>query len=435
LASRLSLLFPWRHRGTRTRAESRIDAHLNAGLTLQNGAAAAQAIAFNARRGDATRCYSDRVNASARQDGAIGGHGSAPHARRRSARHSMKKGKLMQVSSFARALLAFSFCVAFSTAHADSLQLKNGDRLTGKIIRKDDNTVVLKTSYAGEVKVNWSDVTQAQTDKPLRVMLSDDSIVNATLLNADTGTVKFKSDDMIESVPIALSKVKYINPSPEVSGQGVALSGHVNIGLISASGNSRTKSFHLDGEWVARTRDDRFTADATINRASDAGTLTDFNNRGDLKYDYFLSKKWYLYSNTSAENDQFKDLKLRTTLGGGSGYQIFELPGLNLYVEGGLNYVNNDYIAKADDHYPSTRWAIKYDQMLLNNLTAFHQQEGIVSLQSNGDILIRTKTGFRFPLTKQLIGTIQYNVDWDRLPPPGTMTTDRTLLFNLGYRW
>jgi len=40
-----------------------------------------------------------------------------------------------------------------SSALADEVFLKNGDRLTGDIVKMDDETLTLKTGYGGNVKI------------------------------------------------------------------------------------------------------------------------------------------------------------------------------------------------------------------------------------------------------------------------------------------
>jgi len=39
------------------------------------------------------------------------------------------------------------------TAFADQVILKNGDRLSGTIVKSDDKNLVLKADYAGEVTI------------------------------------------------------------------------------------------------------------------------------------------------------------------------------------------------------------------------------------------------------------------------------------------
>ncbi|RPJ21290.1 MAG: DUF481 domain-containing protein, partial [Desulfobacteraceae bacterium] len=41
--------------------------------------------------------------------------------------------------------------LAWGQASADEVWLKNGDRLTGKVVSLDAGTLVFKTSYAGDL--------------------------------------------------------------------------------------------------------------------------------------------------------------------------------------------------------------------------------------------------------------------------------------------
>ncbi len=325
---------------------------------------------------------------------------------------------------------------AHSAAQADVLTLKNGDRLTGTVLRKEGGTVVLRTAYAGEVKVQWSELAGITTERPVHVFLSDETSLKGRLLPAPAGRVRIKAGEIIETAPFDLAKLRYINPSPEISGQGIKVTGRLNVGVAAVSGNTETQNGHLDGEWIARTRSNRFTVSAAFNQSKDSGKETASNGRGSLKYDHFLDKKWYAYANASAERDRFQDLNLRSALGGGSGYQIFESPGLNLAVEGGLNYVSENYGQLPADNYPSARWGLKYDQMLFGELTqVFHEQEAQISLGQTRNVIVRSKTGLRFPFSKKLVASTQLNVDWNRLPPDGKKSIDRTFLFTLGYQW
>ncbi|MGQ2965240.1 hypothetical protein [Methylophilus sp.] len=44
------------------------------------------------------------------------------------------------------------------SAVADSVWMKNGDKITGTLVVKVTDKVVINTSYAGEIKLNWADI-------------------------------------------------------------------------------------------------------------------------------------------------------------------------------------------------------------------------------------------------------------------------------------
>ena len=59
-----------------------------------------------------------------------------------------------------------------SVGFADQITLKNGDHLTGAIVKSDGKTLVLHTEFAGDVTVQFAAITQITTDHPLHVALS-----------------------------------------------------------------------------------------------------------------------------------------------------------------------------------------------------------------------------------------------------------------------
>ena len=51
------------------------------------------------------------------------------------------------------------FAAAFA-ASADTVVMKNGDHLTGTVVKSDGKEVTLKTDYAGEVNLQWSAIKE-----------------------------------------------------------------------------------------------------------------------------------------------------------------------------------------------------------------------------------------------------------------------------------
>ena len=64
-------------------------------------------------------------------------------------------------------LLLIIITVAFLIAGnslADEVCLKNGDRLTGQVIRMEAGKLILKTMYAGDISIVWQEVASIMTD-------------------------------------------------------------------------------------------------------------------------------------------------------------------------------------------------------------------------------------------------------------------------------
>jgi len=325
---------------------------------------------------------------------------------------------------------------ASSNVLGDQIKLKNGDVLTGKILKKETEVVLIKTSYAGVINVQWSEVQNINSDEPVHIVLSDGSSLRGELIDTDPGLAQLKPEDSSQQQNIKLMKTRYINPSPALTGEGYQWTGNINAGGSIAHGNTEAKGINLDGETIFRAMKNRFTLGGAFHRTEDHGSTTQFNSRVNGKYDRFIKPQWYIYGNTGFENDRFRDLRLRSSAGVGSGYQVFETPNLNLSLEAGMEYVKEDFYKADDDSYPGVRWALRYDQLLFGSSTKFfHQHEVIMDVQESNHVLLFSKTGLRFPPIFNFNASTQFNYNWDNSPAPGRKESDSTLMFTLGYGW
>jgi|SRR5689334_11298100 len=317
---------------------------------------------------------------------------------------------------------------------ADSLTLDNGDRLTGKITKLDGGKLILNTSYAGDIKIDLGRIRSLQTDDTVTVVLGNDQRLYGKIAG-DGAEITVQPTGQGTATQEPTGKIVDILPGV-VTGREWKRSGHINIGWSDSSGNTDVSRLHADGEIVAQQGKNRYTAGLAINYATDHGTETESNGLAYGKYDRFFSQKWYAYGNTTFEHDKFRDIRLRSTLGAGSGYQAIASSRTNLSLEGGLEYVYTDFYVAPNDQFPALRLAIKFDHYLLpDKLQFFHKSEAYASLENVKKSFARTQTGLRMPITGNFVATTEYDVAWDGDPQPGRVSTDRLLLFTLGYKW
>ena len=92
---------------------------------------------------------------------------------------------------------------------ADQLTLKNGDRLSGTIVKSDDDakTLLIKTDLAGDVTVKWDAITALVSSQPLHIMLSDGRVIVGRVSTTD-GILEIATD--AGNVPAAHDAVKAI---------------------------------------------------------------------------------------------------------------------------------------------------------------------------------------------------------------------------------
>lgn len=339
----------------------------------------------------------------------------------------MKHFRSNALSIITRFVAGLGFALAtVGLAQADQVTMTNGDRLTGTVLRKNSERLVLDTEYAGEVRLRWTDVATVETDEPVTIMLDDDTTVQTRL-------------GMLGEIESAapgpeLARIRYINPTPEQSGIGYLTQGRAGLSASQTRGNSSNDLFHGDGEWVLRAKTHRITVGGEGNYGHDGGEPSAYNWRASSRFDRFFKPKEFVYAQLALENDRFKDIRLRGIAGGGYGYQLFEDDTGNLSLRGGLGYVDVNHIEAEDEDYTALSWGADFHhQFQLIPATFFHVQEGTWGLSGHRGVMMQTRTGLRLPLAEQLSISAQVNVDWESKPALRREKLDTTLLFGIGY--
>lgn len=329
---------------------------------------------------------------------------------------------------FSRSIALVFILAAISTAvFADQVVLKNGDRLTGNIVSKRGNTLTFNTSYAGELKIDWDEVAQLNTDQPVDVMLKDD--IHQQLV------LETQSRPTNTAMP-ALGEIVYINPNPEESGRGYRVSAKANFGYTQSEGNSTSDQLHADAEMIVRARDYRLTLGGEIDKASVDKENADDSRRAYGSYDSFFNKREFLFAHGQLQNDRFRDIELRAVAGGGYGYQFYDTETTRLSVKAGLDMVNLDRYNAPRERFAALGWHIDLVHKLArSDIEIFHTQDGYRSLSQAASVLVQTRSGLRFPLSGGLHALTQLNLDWESDPAPGRQKLDSKVLIGIGYAY
>src|SRR5580698_3505644 len=74
-----------------------------------------------------------------------------------------------------------SLCACSILCAADQVVLKNGDTITGTVIKKDGDKLTIKSEFLGEVTMPWSAVKSLKSDTELNVVLPGGETVKGKL--------------------------------------------------------------------------------------------------------------------------------------------------------------------------------------------------------------------------------------------------------------
>jgi putative salt-induced outer membrane protein len=221
---------------------------------------------------------------------------------------------------------------------ADQVTLKNGDRLTGTIVKSDAKALVIKTEFAGDVNVQWDAVTGIASSQPLHLALNDGQTIVGTVTTTDgkfdvstreTGAVT-ASKDAVVAVRDDAEQKAYDDQIERLRHPHLTdfWSGLLDTGLSLTQGNSDSLTYSLSGKAARVTDRDKITvytaaiyAKSTVDNVSNA---TAHAIRGGVRGDLNVRDKVFVFGFTDFEYDQFQDLDLRNVVGGGLGYHVIK---------------------------------------------------------------------------------------------------------------
>ncbi len=246
------------------------------------------------------------------------------------------------------------FMLCCSSLFADQVVMKNGDRLTGKIEKSDDKSLVIKTEFAGEVTVDWSAIQDVKSEQPLHVGLKGgktwvgpvstvDGKIEVSTKNA--GNVEAPKESIVvmrnDSEQLAWEKLQH-------PGLLEGWEGGLNIGFGLTAGNSETNNLALAFNGVRTGLHDKLTLYAgsvySKNDLAPAATQVTANtNRGGARYDRDINPRLFGFGNADFATDALQDLNLRQVYGGGLGFHAVKNDNTTLDLLGGIAYTRENY--------------------------------------------------------------------------------------------
>jgi putative salt-induced outer membrane protein len=241
--------------------------------------------------------------------------------------------------------LIFLFTLA---ASADQVTLKNGDRLTGTIVKSDGKTLLLKTDSAGEITLKWEAVSGIVSSQPLSVQLNNGQVVSGNVTTED-GKFEVTTQDRGQVAAPRENVVAIRNAAEQGDYDRLQhpritdlWSGLLDTGLSETRGNSALLAFNLAGKAARVSTRDKISLYSNIIYATDNTTppsrTTANSIQGGARYDYNLKPRLFVFAIADFAYDEFQHLDLRSVLGGGLGYHVIKTENTTFDVFAGGDY-------------------------------------------------------------------------------------------------
>jgi small nuclear ribonucleoprotein (snRNP)-like protein len=329
--------------------------------------------------------------------------------------------------------------LALSTAWADQVVLKNGDRVTGAIVKKDGKNLTIKTDHFGVVTTSWDQVESVKADTPVTVVLQDGKTVQGTLATADGKVEVATKDAKLTVMPTEITTIRDAAEQKAYErllkpGWTELWAGTASFGLAGSAGNAKTLTFTAGVNAARVTNTDKISVYFNTIKASAlvSGKTSDTAQavRGGLGYDHNVGSRLFVNAFNDWEYDKFQNLDLRFVIGGGFGFHAVKNERSVLDLLGGVDFNRSNFSTPLTQNSAEAYWGDGYTYKL-NAATSLVQSFRMFDDLTNTGAY---RANFDLGASAKLANWLNWNVSFsDRYlnhPAPGRKTND--LLYTTG---
>ena len=343
----------------------------------------------------------------------------------------------MKVSIFINSFL----CFAVSAVWADQVVMKNGDRVTGSIIKKDGKNLVIKTDHFGVVTTPWDQVESVKADKPLNIVLSDGKTVQGTLETTNGKVEVATKDARLSLAPVEVTTIRDDAEQKAFDrllkpGWGDLWAGTGSIGFAGTKGNAQTLTFTTGINAARVTNHDKTSLYFNTIKASALANGKNSDTaqavRGGLGYDHNLNPRMFLNVFNDYEFDKFQNLDLRFVLGGGLGFHAFRSDRSRLDLLGGADFNRSSFSTPLTQKSAEVYWGDEYSLKLGAATSLVQTYRMFNDLTNTGSYRVNFDVGLSTKLAKRLSWNLSLSDRYLNQPAAGRKGNDFLYTTGLG---
>jgi putative salt-induced outer membrane protein YdiY len=304
-----------------------------------------------------------------------------------------------------------------SAAFADQITLKNGDRLTGTVVKSDGKTLVLHTDAGGDITLKFDAIQDIKTDKELHVGVKGGKTVVGPVTTTD-GKIEVATTTG-GNVEVATTDVVVIRNDAEQTAweksQNPGLmhgwTGGANVGFSVARGNAETENLALAFNAAHTSVNDKLTLYAnsiyTENNLASPSTVANLV-QGGFRFDHNLNPRLFVFGAADYMSNALQFLDLRSVYSGGFGFHAIKTDATLLNILGGVNYTHETY-SNGPEVLPPTTPPVFSSYGVTNRFVALTLGEELT--QKLGKSTVVTQSFYMYPdlqQTGQYRGTFNF---------------------------
>ncbi len=342
--------------------------------------------------------------------------------------------------------LAFILCAA--TGHAEVVQFKNGDQLTGTWQRVDESKLMFKAEVIGDVAIPVGKVKSFTSDKNVVVLTKSGERLEGALSLMETGEWEVTQDGETRRVTAATVAAIYplevyrpkgrerrVRPWHNWQGKGnlgySLVHGDRDAATLSVGINATRLQPNLPGLKERQRTNYFLTMLFASTRTNDLRTSANSISSG-LRQDFLFTPTNFFFVLAQLDHIQTQSLDLRQTYGGGLGHDVIRSSRVALNLLGGMTLVKERFQTEerrqSGEGLIGERLSLKlFDQMSLE-----HRLNFFPNLTEHGEFRIDTTSTFSAQISSRLSFNTTFTSRYLSNPLPGRQKNEMVLTTGVG---
>lgn len=343
----------------------------------------------------------------------------------------------MKLFHASRALIsALALVASAAPSLADTVEVKNGARIIGKITKIDTGSVVVSTDYAGTITIKQSEVTSIATDAPIAVRLASGTRFDGRVTAGSNGAIQIAGSD--GTITTTMDKVA----ASWTAGKADPLverhwTYEASVDISGKTGNTEQVGSAAEFRATLKTTQDMLQFYSSYNRQVSEGVKAADQLKIGVDYQNNFAGRYSWYARDEGGFDRVKDVELYNIAAAGLGFDIVKEPKRTLTGRLGLSFRYEGYKNPITPDVKSAGLDIG-----LNNDMEFGDSRLVTRLayvpafEDLGMYRVTHETYYQIPLTspawKLRLGVSN---DYNSQPPLGVKKLDTAYFTRLVLNW
>ncbi|RRJ94572.1 DUF481 domain-containing protein [Opitutaceae bacterium TAV4] len=245
--------------------------------------------------------------------------------------------------------------LGFAGLSADTIETKDGSKLTGTVSKIGGGSVTLETSYAGTLTIKQSEIVRIQTEAPQVLRLDNGTTIAGTLSTGGDGAVTIRSDDASVSTNIDKLAASWAigETDPAILALRRKWSYEASFDLVGKEGN--TDKFGIGMGFRAKLTGptDTLLFYTQYFYEKTDGDVSDDRFLAGVDYSHNFTDRVSWYARDEGGYDNEKDIDFYNIAAVGLGYDFVKRDEWKLTGRAGISYRYEDYGNPATDDVSS----------------------------------------------------------------------------------